>query len=109
MKGLGTSVVQVLEAIYSDSWATYSGKTTYFEATNDGIGLPTIVLGDTAGDAFDRFGTFNEAAYDIVFAKLVAGTVDPIRMITVADADGYATALELETGLSLVKVIIEVR
>ena len=111
MKGLGASVVQVLDAIYGGTWATYSGKTTYFNAANDGIGLPTMVIGSTAS-AFDRFSTFNKAAYDVVFAKLVAGTTTtPMikRSITVAAASGVATAAELTTGLSLVKVDVTVR
>ena len=55
-KGLAASVISVLESIYkTDSWATFAGKTTYFNASNDGVGLPTIVIGDAAADAFDRF------------------------------------------------------
>ncbi len=109
-KGLGPSVIAVLESIYkTDSWSTYSGKTTTFNAANDGVGLPTTVIDDPDGNAFDRFTTFNKAAYDVIFAKLVDGTVDPIRSITVADEDGIATATELTTGLSLVKVSVTTR
>ena len=109
-KGLGASVTQVLEAIYkTDKWADFSGKTTYFNATNNGVGLPTTVIGDAAANAFDRFTSFDKAAYDAVFAKLVDGTVDPVRQITVADASGVATADELVSGLGLAKVTVEVR
>ncbi len=109
-KGLGASVIQVLEAIYkTNTWDTFSGKTTYFNATNNGVGLPTEVIGDAAANAFDRFASFDKAAYDAVFAKLVDGSVDPIRSITVADASGVATVDELVSGLSLSKVVVEVR
>lgn len=108
-KGLGASVVAVLESIQDGSFDTYGGKTTYFNATNDGVGLPTVVLDGSSDNAFDRFSTFDKAAYDAVFTKLVDGSVDPIREITVANADGYATADELTQGLSLTKVSVTVR
>lgn len=112
MKGLSASVVQVLEAIYNEQWSTFGGKQTYFNAANDGIGLPTTVIGNASGNAFDRFTSFNKAQYDVVFAKLVAGTVSGLkRTITVANENGYATAAELTnatTGLNLVKVTVTV-
>jgi basic membrane protein A and related proteins len=109
-KGLGASVQAVLEAIFkTDSWATYSGTTTYFNAANAGVGLPTEVIGEEKGNAFDRFTAFDEAQYDAVFAKLVDGSVVPVRSLTVADSNGYATAEELTAGLSLVKVTVEAR
>lgn len=110
MKGLGASVVAVLDSIYkSDSWATYAGTTTTFNAANDGVGLPTIVIGDDKADAFDRFTTFNKAAYDTVYATLVDGSVAPVRTFTVADPNGYATSEELVANLGLVKVAVETR
>ncbi len=110
MKGLGASVVQVLEAIYkTNTWDTFAAKTTYFNASNNGVGLPTEVIGDASANAFDRFTSFDKAAYDAVFAKLVDGSVDPARTITVADASGVATADELVSGLNLSKVVVEVR
>ncbi len=109
-KGLAASVVAVLEAIYkTDSFATYGGTTTYFSAVNNGVGLPTSVIGDDKADAFDRFASFTKADYDAVFATLVNGEVDPVRDITIADANGYATSEELTAGLSLVKVTVEAR
>lgn len=109
-KGLGASVIQVLEAIYkTNSWSNYTGTTTYFDATNDGIGLPTKVIGDDKADAFDRLNTFKKADYDVVYKRLVDGTVDPIREIAVEDTNGYATAEELISGLSLKKVSVKVR
>ena len=108
-KGLGASVVSVLEAIQGGTFDTYGGTTTYFNATNDGVGLPTVVLDDSSDNAFDRFNTFTKADYDAVFTKLVDGSVDPVRTITVADVGGVATADELTTGLSLEKVTVTVR
>lgn len=109
-KGLGASVIQVLEAIYkTNSWSNYTGTTTYFDATNDGIGLPTKVIGDDKADAFDRLNTFKKADYDVVYKRLVDGTVDPIREIAVEDTNGYATAEELVSGLGLKKVSVKVR
>ena len=108
-KGLAASVVSVLEAIYGDDWATYSGKTTYFNAANAGVGLPTAVIGDDAANAFDRFAKFDKAAYDTVFATLADGSVAPLRTITVADASGVATADELVSALGLTKLAVTTR
>ncbi|HWT27088.1 MAG TPA: BMP family ABC transporter substrate-binding protein [Mobilitalea sp.] len=108
-KGLGASVITVLESNYkNNSWSTYAGKTTVFNASNNGVGLPTTVLSGK-GEAFDRFKTFNKDAYDAVYKTLADGSVTPIRTITVADPNGIATADELKTGLSLAKVTVEVR
>jgi basic membrane protein A len=109
-KGLGASVVAVLEAIYkTKSWDTYAGKETYFNATNAGVGLPTAVIGDDKANAFDRFTSFDKAAYDAVFATLSDGSVVPVRTFTVADPNGYATAEELTTNLKLAKVAVTTR
>lgn len=108
-KGLGASVVSVLKSIQDGSFDTYAGKTTYFNAANDGVGLPTTVLDGSSDNAFDRFAKFDKDAYDKVFAKLADGSIKPIRTINVANADGYATADELTKGLSLAKVTVTVR
>ena len=109
-KGLAASVIAVLESIYkTDSWDTFGGKTTYFNAANDGVGLPTTVIGDENADAFDRFEQFTMDQYEEVYAKLVDGSVEPQRTIEVADATGYATAEELTNSLGLVKVKVTTR
>lgn len=109
-KGLAPSVISVLESIYkTDSWADFGGKTTYFNAANNGVGLPTEVIGDEGADAFDRFSSFDKAAYDELFGKLAAGEIEVIRTIDVADATGYATADELTSGLGLAKVAVTTR
>lgn len=109
-KGLGASVIAVLDSIYkSNSWTTYAGKTTVFNAANAGVGLPTAVIGDDKANAFDRFTTFDKAAYDTVFATFANGSVALVRTFTVADPNGYATAEELTSNLKLVKVVVEAR
>lgn len=108
-KGLGVSVVTVLSSIYDGTFDTYAGKTTYFTAANNGVGLPTTVIGDANGNAFDRFNSFTKEDYDAVFNTLVDGTVDPIRSITVAADSGIATADELTSGLGLEKTAVTVR
>lgn len=107
-KGLTVSVQKVLESIYKyDNFAEkYGGKTTYFNAGNQGVGLPTTVL-DGEGNAFDRFNTFDRLAYDKIYGLLAYGTIIPLRTIPVANADGYATAEELVTGLRLSIVKVE--
>lgn len=100
MKGLGASVQAVLESIYSDSFDTYAGKTTYFSAANNGVGLP---------DDYERFTSFTKEQYDVAYATLVDGTVDPIRAVATAEESGIATAEELTTGLGLKKVVVEIR
>lgn len=110
MKGLGASVISVLESIYkNNSWNTYAGKTTTFNASNNGVSLPTEVIGDAKGNAFDRFKTFDKAAYDAVYATLASGAVKPIREIKISDASGVATSDELKNGLGLVKVAVQAR
>ena len=110
MKGLGSSVMTVLDSIYNGkSWETYSGKTTVFNAANNGVGLPTTVIGDDKANAFDRFKSFDKAAYDTLYASLVSGGVAPIRTITIADSTGVASAEELMTGLNLKKLNVQTR
>ena len=98
-KGLGASVEAVLDAIYTGNFDTYAGKTTYFTAANNGVGLP---------DDFERFTTFDKAAYDAVYATLVDGTVNPIRAFEAADA-AAVTAEQVQTELNLKKVVVEMR
>ena len=81
-KGLAASVIQVLESIYdTNSWDTFGGKTTYFNAENDGVGLPIEVIGDANADAFDRFEQYTMEEYEATFAQLVDGTIEVKREI----------------------------
>lgn len=109
-KGLAPSVISVLESIYkTNSWDTFGGKTTVFDASNDGVGLPTTIIGEANGNSFDRFTKFDKAKYEEVYAKLVTGSVKPIREIEVKDPSGNATAEELTTQLNLKKVAVTTR
>ncbi|QSX06780.1 BMP family ABC transporter substrate-binding protein [Sedimentibacter sp. zth1] len=96
-KGLGSSVVQVLEAIYADKFDDYAGNTTFFTAENDGVGLP---------DNFDRFSKFTTDDYKVIFDKLAKNEISLVRTFDVEDASGYATKDELTTNLSLDKVSV---
>lgn len=109
VKGLSHSVEDVLKAIYDNKWESYSGKTTVFNATNAGVGLPTVVIGDEKANAFDRFSKFTKEDYDASYATLVDGSVVPVREIKVEDASGIATADELTSELKLVKVAVTTR
>ena len=64
MKMLSNSVYDAIKAAYDGSFP--GGKTTVFDAVNDGVGIAM----DTA-----KFNTFSQADYDEVFAKLVAGEI----------------------------------
>lgn len=109
-KGLASSVIAVLESIYkTDSWSDFSGQTTMFDATNDGIGLPTTVIGDEGADAFDRFENFTLADYEAAYDLLLENEESIIREIDVADPTGAATAEELTEQLGLEKVVVTTR
>lgn len=100
-KGLGASVELVLKSIYVDNkFDTYGGKTTYFSANNNGVGLP---------NDFSRFKSFNKEAYDSIFAKLSDGSIKPLREITITNTTGKATKEELTAGFSLKKVDVTTR
>lgn len=110
VKGLATSVNDVLESIYNtDSFADYGGQTTRYNAENNGIGLPTTVIGDENADAFDRFEKFDQAKYDEIYMTLTDGSVELKRTLEVEDTNGYATAEELTEQLNLVKVNVTTR
>ncbi len=109
-KGLAASVISVLDSIYNtDSWDTYGGKTTVFNAANDGVSLPTQVIGDEDADAFDRFESFNMEDYEQLFEKLADESIAPIRDIPVEDPSGNATGEELTNALNLKKVSVITR
>lgn len=109
-KGLGASVIQVLDSIYkSKNWDNFAAKTTYFSASNNGVGLPTSVIGQSNGNAFDRFKSFNKADYDAIFKTLSDGSVKLVRTFKVVDPKGVATDKELVSNLTLKKVTVKVR
>lgn len=109
-KGLAASVVQVLESIYkTNSWENFAGKSTVFNAANDGVGLPTVVIGDEKADAFDRFESFTKEQYEGLFENLKNGKISITRQINVEDPSGNATAEELTSQLNLKKVSVVTR
>lgn len=59
MKELSTSVYDTLVEIYGGTGV--AGVKVSFDVTNDGVGLP---------QDFSRFDTFDQADYDVIFAKL---------------------------------------
>ena len=110
MKGLASSVISVLESIYkTDSFADYGGKSTIISAENGGVSLPTEVIGEEDGNAFDRFEKFDKAQYEELFKTLKDGTVEVKRNIDVADPSGNASAAELTEQLGLKKVTVKTR
>ena len=110
-KGLASSVVAILDSIYkTEDFATkFGGQAVTFNAENEGVSLPTEVIGDDKADAFDRFEKFDKAAYDTLFETLKSGDVDVKRVIEVADPSGNATGEELTEQLGLKKVSVKTR
>lgn len=88
MKELGNSVQQALDAYYKGTFP--GGTSVKLGAAVDGIGLP---------QNFSKFTTFNQAAYDAIYAKLVDGS------ITLKDNTAAATADLL--GLTRVVLTLE--
>jgi basic membrane protein A len=87
MKELANSVNDTLADIYD---ATFVGGTAVvFDATNAGVALP---------QDFSRFTSFDQDAYDAIFAKLVDGTVT---------VDGDETQALADLAATLDKVVVE--
>lgn len=68
MKMLSNSVYDEVTAYYDNKFT--GGKTTIFDASNNGIGLPMET---------SKFNKFTQADYDAIFAKLVSGEVVPAK------------------------------
>jgi basic membrane protein A and related proteins len=66
LKGLGASVQQALAEYFDDEFR--GGETVVFDASNDGVGLPT-------GTESFRFEEFTVAQYEAIFADLADGTI----------------------------------
>ncbi len=64
LKELANSVYDSLATIYDDTFA--GGNIVDFNAANNGVGLPADL---------SRFSTFDQAAYDAIFAQLADGSV----------------------------------
>lgn len=109
IKGISASVQALLDSIYenNDFETLYGGRATCFDAANEGVGLPTTVVGDKNGDAFDRFKTFDKNSYEEVFARLASGEITPLRTFAVDNQVGHATAEEVIVNLKLSLVELE--
>ena len=64
---------QIVTAYFENRFAEYGGKTTVYGKDNGGTGLPTKVNSDSNGNAFDRFTSFDVAAYRELQAKMSSG------------------------------------
>ncbi|HRX92288.1 MAG TPA: BMP family ABC transporter substrate-binding protein [Candidatus Izemoplasmatales bacterium] len=98
MKGLTVSVVDSLVALYNNSVYTsegvsrewpegFAGVTSTLGAAVDGIGLPTA-------DTSWGFSTFTVAEYEVLYAKLVAGTIVVSNVTTVAPTVSSHTTVD---------------
>jgi basic membrane protein A len=92
MKGLGTSVVQALEAFYANEFP--GGEVWVLDASNDGVGLPT----DSASWGFDNFTV---AEYEVIYEDLAAEEItvalilngNSVTGATQAEISAYDTAM----------------
>lgn len=91
MKKLSVSVYDGIKAAYDNKFE--GGKTTTFNAANDGIGLPMET---------STFKTFTTDDYDAIFAKLAADEIKINNDTTEADAKTAIDAL----GLKIAKVTV---
>lgn len=91
MKKLSVSVYDGIKLIYDDAFE--GGKTTIFDAANDGVGLPMET---------SKFNTFSSDEYDAIFAKLANGEIEIKNDTAESDATTAINAL----GLKNVKVTV---
>jgi len=73
---LGAYVILALDSFYKNTFP--GGTSVHLGADVNGIGLP---------QNFAKFTTFNKAAYDAIFAKLVANSIDLKDNADAATAD----------------------
>ena len=92
LKGLGASVQQALAEYFDGEFR--GGETVVFDASNDGVGLPT-------DEESFRFETFTIAQYNAVFAELADGSVEVDNDLTLGSEAGLPAF-----DVSLVKVTI---
>lgn len=99
LKELANSVKGTLEVIYGKSGAQTdvykAGVSTMLTAANDGIGLSTDL---------SRFTTFDQAAYDMIFAKLVDGSVTVLAAVAGdGEEDANLEAFGTKTTVTFIK------
>jgi len=94
MKGLAAAVQSALTDYYAGTFP--GGQIITLGAAQDGVGLP---------QDFSRFTTFNQAAYDTLFAKLVDGTIvvpsNYPELIAFATAKGITADLTIFSASNL--------
>ncbi len=93
LKGLGASVQQALAEYFDGEFR--GGETVVFDASNDGVGLPT-------DEESFRFENFTIAQYNDIFADLAAGTIEVDNDLTLGSEAGLSGF-----DTSLVKVTIQ--
>lgn len=82
MKQLGVSVYDGITAYYNDSFP--GGESVSLDVSVQGVGLPM---------ANSRFETFTQEDYDAIFAKLVDGSVAPLKDKDAEAADKLPTEI----------------
>jgi basic membrane protein A len=92
LKGLGASVQQALAEYFDGEFR--GGETVVFDASNDGVGLPT-------DEESFRFETFTIAQYNAIFAELADGSIEVDNDLTLGSEAGLPAF-----GDSLAKVTI---
>jgi len=95
MKGLGTSVMQALEAYYADEFP--GGEVWVLDASNDGVGLPT----DEASWGFDNFTV---EAYNDIYDDLATGS-KTVELILDGDGVTGATLEEITEYAALMNKV----
>ena len=95
MKMLGNSVYDALTAYYANTFP--GGESVVLDAADDAVGLP---------NNFTKFTTFNKAAYDVIFAKLVANEIT-ISKDVVTGTTTAITIEEINTAATKVDVTFE--
>ena len=96
LKGLGASVQQALAEYFDGEFR--GGETVVFDASNDGIGLPT-------DEESFRFENFTIAQYNAIFAKLVDGSVEVDSNLTLGStANNNAGLIAFDAALLKVSI-----
>lgn len=84
---------RLVTAFFEGGFSAYSGKATVYGMQNGGTGLPTSVGSDSNGNAFDRFSTFDAAAYREFTAKASSGSYGVANGTGIGKADADITAM----------------
>ena len=90
----------ILKSIYEtdDFGYVYGGKSTRFDASDNGTGLASFVINDKNEDAFDRLYKFTRRNYAELLQRLASKDINVRRSVDISDPSGYAKAEELSAG-----------